>query len=42
MLNCGLTETDNRMIALTLAAKEPLKLNAIKLRNGSIYNGEWM
>lgn len=42
MLNKGLTDTDNRMIALTMAAKEPLKLNAVKLINGSIYNGEWL
>ncbi len=42
MLNKGLTDTDNRMIALTMNAKEPLKLNAVKLTNGSIYNGDWV
>lgn len=42
MLNRGLTDTDNRMIALTVASKEPLRLNAVKLKNGSIYNGEWL
>jgi hypothetical protein len=42
MLNKGLNEMDNRMIQLTMAAKEPLKLNAVKFTNGSIYNGEWI
>lgn len=30
------------MIALTLSAKEPLKLTAVRLKNGSIYSGEWL
>lgn len=42
MFGKGVTETDNKMIELTMAANRPLKLNAIRFKNGSIYSGEWM
>lgn len=42
MIGKGVSQADNRLISLSLASKEPLRLNAIKLKNGSVYSGEWV
>jgi hypothetical protein len=42
MIGKGLTEDDNKMISLTLASTTPIRLNEVRLRNMSVYAGEWL
>ena len=42
MIGKGLTEADNKMISLSLASNTPIRVSEIKLKNMSIYEGEWL
>ena len=42
MLEKGLTEDDNKLIACTMACNSPMRLTEIRLKNMSIYSGEWL
>jgi len=38
----GATDTDNRLIELTVNVRESLRLNSVKFLNGSTYSGDWL
>ena len=38
----GATDTDNRLIELTINARETLRLNSVKFISGSTYSGDWL
>lgn len=42
MRGLGATEVDNKLIELTVATRQPLRLNSVRFLNGSIYSGEWL
>jgi len=42
MILKGLTESDNKMINLTLVSNGPIRLSQIRFTNKSVYTGEWL
>jgi len=40
MVGKGFTETDNKLINLSMIADEPIKIRGVRLINKSVYSGE--